>query len=786
MMTETEMDEKLIKRWLWISLPIVVLFWCSLFWMCFADTPPQVINKQCSTNQFFSQIQPGPNNINCTQPSYSGLSNLPAFIDSLNYVAGNVSLVNDVASPSASEYYGTNGSGTRGWFALPSVTAGNLTDTGTDGITVTGGTGAVLGSGTSLSQHVAGASNNGYLASGDWSTFNSKQSALTFSDSLNNSSGTITLKNDSATPGNSKYYGTNSSGTLGFNAVPAPAGTAGGEYNSVQFNSGGSFGGNANFNWDSTYNILNVPTVNVNNVNGSPSGSYNITDGAGNGDAVLYMDSNSLLYLSNPTDAGGIWIGSNKDNGVYATFDASGNMYMNGNPQGSGNLTAGAFWLTPTNLGNNDFRDGSTHPAASGTWRSGNAVNMCWRNAANSADICFDVDSSNFFDFGAHEVLANSVALGSAAGAVTSASAMTMGTTAAQTLSLETNSIARIAVSSAGLIGLGGTTTNASAGVYVQGVGLTGTTQQGINIVTQTTSAATTEFDGLAIGTSTASGSYTTPLASAINVSQITKGSGNTITRAIGYKSSQQVNGTNNAQFADNQSFTGSYFLNSTDTNPSLFSGSISSPSHILNGSSSGAITIQPQASAGTYNFNMPITAGSAGQMLTSQGGSTSAMTWTTPVTNNYWSGSTSSGTSWTTTSSTYGNGTNTGGNTLTTKFSNGITVSAAATGIAGITFTPASSTAVYQITANFMQWNSGANNNSFRLYDGTNVVSTAAGFGTGIVPTSITGIYAPNTASAVTVEIQLATSGGTLHMDSEGVSALSTPAIEWTLTEIK
>lgn len=45
-------------------------------------------------------------------------------------------------------------------------------------------------------------------------------------------------------------------------------------------------------------------------------------------------------------------------------------------------------------------------------------------------------------------------------------------------------------------------------------------------------------------------------------------------------------------------------------------------------GSTSGTITIQGQAAAGTYNFNLPITAGTAGQILTSQAGSATAMTW--------------------------------------------------------------------------------------------------------------------------------------------------------------
>ncbi len=54
---------------------------------------------------------------------------------------------------------------------------GNLTDSGTDGITITGGTGAVIGSGTSISQHVADSTHNGYLSSTDWNTFNNKQPA---------------------------------------------------------------------------------------------------------------------------------------------------------------------------------------------------------------------------------------------------------------------------------------------------------------------------------------------------------------------------------------------------------------------------------------------------------------------------------------------------------------------------------------------------------------------------------------------------------------------------------
>ena len=67
---------------------------------------------------------------------------------------------------------------------ISAATTGNLTDAGTDGITVTGGTGAVLGSGTSLSQHVADTTHNGYLSSTDWNTFNGKQAAGSYITAL--------------------------------------------------------------------------------------------------------------------------------------------------------------------------------------------------------------------------------------------------------------------------------------------------------------------------------------------------------------------------------------------------------------------------------------------------------------------------------------------------------------------------------------------------------------------------------------------------------------------------
>lgn len=66
----------------------------------------------------------------------------------------------------------------------PTITTGNLTDAGTDGIIVTNGSGAVIGTGTSLAQHVADTTHNGYLASTDWNTFNGKQAAGSYITAL--------------------------------------------------------------------------------------------------------------------------------------------------------------------------------------------------------------------------------------------------------------------------------------------------------------------------------------------------------------------------------------------------------------------------------------------------------------------------------------------------------------------------------------------------------------------------------------------------------------------------
>jgi len=59
------------------------------------------------------------------------------------------------------------------------LTFGNLTESTSSVLTITGGSNAVIGSGTTIQVKQASGSQSGFLSSTDWTTFNSKQNALT-------------------------------------------------------------------------------------------------------------------------------------------------------------------------------------------------------------------------------------------------------------------------------------------------------------------------------------------------------------------------------------------------------------------------------------------------------------------------------------------------------------------------------------------------------------------------------------------------------------------------------
>jgi hypothetical protein len=74
-----------------------------------------------------------------------------------------------------------------------SLTSGNLTEATSSVLTITGGTGAVLGSGTSIQVKQASSTVSGFLSSADWGTFNSKQGTITLTTTGTSGSATLSI-----------------------------------------------------------------------------------------------------------------------------------------------------------------------------------------------------------------------------------------------------------------------------------------------------------------------------------------------------------------------------------------------------------------------------------------------------------------------------------------------------------------------------------------------------------------------------------------------------------------
>lgn len=127
--------------------------------------------------------------------------------------------VTAVSVASANGFAGTSSGGSTPALTLETTITGLLHGNGT-AISAETVSSPLLESAGTLSCQTASGTQAGCLSSANWTTFNNKQSALTFSDSISDSGGTVTLVNDSASPTASQYYGTNASSVLGYYNLP--------------------------------------------------------------------------------------------------------------------------------------------------------------------------------------------------------------------------------------------------------------------------------------------------------------------------------------------------------------------------------------------------------------------------------------------------------------------------------------------------------------------------------------------------------------------------------------
>ena len=202
-----------------------------------------------------------------------------------------------------------------------------------------------------LSCLTASGSQAGCLSSTDWSTFNSKQSTLTFSDSLVNSGGTVTLSGDTASPGDSQYYGTDSGGTLGYFDLPGSGVTTVGTFGSQSSAANGAVisGSDIYFQDFTSSNPGMAPasgggTTNFLRADGSwaaPSGGGGTPGGS----------SSDVQYNSSGAFAG--------NSGM--TYDGSGNLTL------SGKINATTALLSNLTASSPVFSDSSKNLTSSGT-----------------------------------------------------------------------------------------------------------------------------------------------------------------------------------------------------------------------------------------------------------------------------------------------------------------------------------------------------------------------------------------------------------------------------------
>jgi hypothetical protein len=128
-----------------------------------------------------------------------------------------------------------------------------------------------------------------------------------------------------------------------------------------------------------------------------------------------------------------------------------------------------------------------------------------------------------------------------------------------------------------GLLGIGGVVNGANL-ITIAASTTSGTDQRAISIANlTTTSAATSAINGYYIGISTAAASYSTANLRGYQFGGIAKGSGHTITRAVGFQSVDFTTGTNNALvfMGDDSTFTGNWAIYQNTTHASYFSGGI-------------------------------------------------------------------------------------------------------------------------------------------------------------------------------------------------------------------
>lgn len=237
-------------------------------------------------------------------------------------------------------------------------------------------------------------------------------------------------------------------------------------------------------------------------------------------------------------------------------------------------------------------------------------------------------------------------------------------------------------------------------------------------------------------------------------------------------------------------------------TSPALVTPALGTPSALVLTNATGLPVAGGGTGAASFTAFAPVIGGTtstaalqsassgmstSGNVLTSTG-SGSAPTWQTPAggtsTQYAWCGWHTSASQWSATSTTFVDAVNGGSSTLTqVSNSNFGTVTSAAGGVAGITFTvPA--TGYYYVKVGFLNDDSTGSYLQSSLTDGTTSIDQVTYFNSGLQTWIImTGVINFSSLVSKTMKIQLASGSGTNFINVSG--AISAPVITWSIFKI-
>ena len=177
---------------------------------------------------------------------------------------------------------------------------GNLTETSSSILTIAGGTGAVIGSGTTIAVKQANSTQSGYLSSTDWTTFNNKQTQI-------NGTGFVKASGITISYDNSTYYlASNPSGYITLSSLtgttPITYNNGTGAISIAQANTSTS-GYLSSTDWNTFNNKVGLSSFSA-----SPPLSYNSSTGAfsitqSSGSTNGYLSSTDWTTFNNKQSA---------------------------------------------------------------------------------------------------------------------------------------------------------------------------------------------------------------------------------------------------------------------------------------------------------------------------------------------------------------------------------------------------------------------------------------------------------------------------------------------------